>query len=96
MNVNGNHWITVLMHNAKKEFQVLDSLGPTGNSILEPSVLWYVFISYLHTFNLVGTCIIIANKNLYLQRAEIAKDITEANKYVETQFPDVTAWPVME
>jgi len=52
--------------------------------------------SYLHTFNLVGTCIITANKNLFLQRAEIAKDITEANKYEETQFPDVSAWPVLE
>ena len=72
------------------------SLVQLTTVFLEPSVLWYVFISYLHTFNLVGTFIITANKNLFLKRAEIAKDITEANKYVETQFPDVTAWPVME
>ncbi|KAI4990825.1 hypothetical protein ZWY2020_039196 [Hordeum vulgare] len=33
MNVNGNHWIIVLMHNSKKEFQVLDSLGPIDRNI---------------------------------------------------------------
>ncbi|KAE8768186.1 hypothetical protein D1007_60379 [Hordeum vulgare] len=33
MNLNSNHWITVLMHNTKKEFQVLDSLGPIDRNI---------------------------------------------------------------
>ncbi|KAE8782517.1 hypothetical protein D1007_44185 [Hordeum vulgare] len=33
MNVNGNHWITVLMHNTQKEYQVLDSLGPIDRNI---------------------------------------------------------------
>ena len=32
-NVNKNHWITVVMHNLKREFQVLDSLGPIDNDI---------------------------------------------------------------
>jgi hypothetical protein len=34
VNVNGNHWVTVVMHVPKKEFQVLDSL--------------YVLRSYIH------------------------------------------------
>ena len=31
--MNKNHWITVVMHNLKREFQVLDSLGPIDNDI---------------------------------------------------------------
>ncbi|KAE8788295.1 hypothetical protein D1007_37692 [Hordeum vulgare] len=68
MNVNGNHWITILMHNAKKEFQVLDSLGPIDRNI---------------------------RKTIRTLKAEIAKDIADAKKQVETKFPDVSAWPIV-
>ncbi|KAM0912537.1 hypothetical protein ACQ4PT_012732 [Festuca glaucescens] len=33
VNVNGNHWVTVMMHVPKKEFQVLDSLYVIRNYI---------------------------------------------------------------
>ncbi|KAM0891733.1 hypothetical protein ACQ4PT_026211 [Festuca glaucescens] len=33
VNVNGNHWVTVVMHVPKKEFQVLDSLYVLRNDI---------------------------------------------------------------
>ncbi|KAI4986746.1 hypothetical protein ZWY2020_019376 [Hordeum vulgare] len=64
MNVNGNHWITVLMHNTKKKFQVLDSLGPIDRNIRKT----------IHTL-------------VY---------IAAANKQVESKFPDVSAWPIVE
>ncbi|KAE8790307.1 hypothetical protein D1007_35460 [Hordeum vulgare] len=69
MNVNGNHWITVLMHNTKKEFQVLDSLGPIDRNI---------------------------RKTIHTLKAQIAIDIAAANKQVESKFPDVCAWPIVE
>ncbi|XP_071677942.1 uncharacterized protein [Lolium perenne] len=41
VNVNGNHWVTVVMHVPKKEFQVLDSL--------------YVLRSYIHIIEALRT-----------------------------------------
>ncbi|KAI5008176.1 hypothetical protein ZWY2020_009224 [Hordeum vulgare] len=69
MNVNGNHWITVLMHNTTKEFQVLDSLGPIDRNI---------------------------HKNIHTPKTQIAIDIAAANKQVKSNFPDVSAWPIVE
>ncbi|KAI4989056.1 hypothetical protein ZWY2020_036373 [Hordeum vulgare] len=69
MNVNGTHWITVLMHNTKKEFQVLDSLGPIDRNI---------------------------RKTIHTLVSQIAIDIAAANKQVESKFPDVSAWPIVE
>ncbi|KAI5021061.1 hypothetical protein ZWY2020_054471 [Hordeum vulgare] len=69
MNVNGNYWITVLMHNTKKEFQVLDSLGPIDRNI---------------------------RKTIHTVKAQIVIDIVAANKQVESKFPDVSAWPIVE
>ncbi|KAI4979935.1 hypothetical protein ZWY2020_016688 [Hordeum vulgare] len=69
MNVNGNHWINVLMHNTNKEFQVLDSLGPIDRII---------------------------HKTIHTLKAQIAIDIAAANKQVESKFPDVSAWLIME
>ncbi|KAE8788615.1 hypothetical protein D1007_37323 [Hordeum vulgare] len=68
-NVNGNHWITVLMHNTKKEFQVLDSLSPIDRNI---------------------------RKTIHTLKVQIAIDIAAANKQVESKFPDVSAWPIVE
>ncbi|KAE8780181.1 hypothetical protein D1007_46737 [Hordeum vulgare] len=69
MNVNGNHWINVLMHNTNKEFQVLDSLGPIDRII---------------------------HKTIHTLKAQIVIDIAAANKQVESKFPDVSAWLIME
>ncbi|KAE8817592.1 sentrin-specific protease 2 [Hordeum vulgare] len=69
MNVNGNHWIIVLMHNTKKEFQVLNSLGPVDRNI---------------------------RKTIHTLKAQIAIDIAAANKQVESKFPDVSTWLIVE
>ncbi|KAI5000374.1 hypothetical protein ZWY2020_004963 [Hordeum vulgare] len=53
----------------KKEFQVLDSLGPTERNI---------------------------RKTIRTLKAEIARDIADANKQVETKFPDVSSWLIVE
>lgn len=69
MNVNESHWITLVMHNTKKEFQVLNSQGKISTRV----------------YNVIDTL-----------RAEIAKDIREANLTVKLKYPDVSSWPIKE
>ncbi|KAF7075217.1 hypothetical protein CFC21_080006 [Triticum aestivum] len=72
MHVNDNHWITIVMHTVKEEFQVLDSnsKGAISQRIRD----------------MIATL-----------RAEISKDIMEANSTLEAKkFPDVSSWPINE
>ncbi|XBI77993.1 hypothetical protein VPH35_087765 [Triticum aestivum] len=72
MHVNDNHWITIVMHTIKDEFQVLDSNSKGAIS--------------QRIRNMIGTL-----------RAEISKDIMEANSILESKkFPDVSSWPINE
>ncbi|KAF7031969.1 hypothetical protein CFC21_043207 [Triticum aestivum] len=72
MHVNDNHWITIVIHTVKEEFQVLDSNSKGAIS--------------QRIRNMIGTL-----------RAEISKDIMEANSILESKkFPDVSSWPINE
>ncbi|XBI68879.1 hypothetical protein VPH35_048025 [Triticum aestivum] len=72
MHVNDNHWITIVMHTVKEEFQVLDSNSKGAIS--------------QRIGNMIATL-----------RAEISKDIMEANSTLESKkFPDVSSWPIDE
>ncbi|XBI68870.1 hypothetical protein VPH35_048016 [Triticum aestivum] len=72
MHVNDNHWITIVMHTVKEEFQVLDS-------------------------NSKGTISQRIRNMIATLRAEISKDIMEANSILESKkFPDISSWPINE
>ncbi|KAF7101514.1 hypothetical protein CFC21_102835 [Triticum aestivum] len=72
MHINDNHWITIVMHTVKEEFQVLDSNSKGAIS--------------QRIRNMIGTL-----------RAEISKDIMEANSILESKkFPYVSSWPINE
>ncbi|XP_073360653.1 uncharacterized protein [Aegilops tauschii subsp. strangulata] len=72
MHVNDNHWITIVMHTVKEEFQVLDSNSKGAIS--------------QRIRNMIATL-----------RAEISKDIMEANSTLEEKkIPDVSSWPINE
>ena len=45
--MNKNHWITVVMHNLKGEFQVLDSLGPIDDVIYKTVRTLVCFRTYI-------------------------------------------------
>uniref|UniRef100_A0A8R7V8W4 Ubiquitin-like protease family profile domain-containing protein n=1 Tax=Triticum urartu TaxID=4572 RepID=A0A8R7V8W4_TRIUA len=72
MHVNDNHWITIVMHTVKEEFQVLDSNSKGAIS--------------QRIRNMIATL-----------RAEISKDIMEANSTLESKkISDVSSWPINE
>jgi hypothetical protein len=86
MHVNENHWITIVMHTVKEEFQVLDS---NSNGAISPRIrnmvntlVGYNFRSHMNKN--IGTYIYSGFINLF-QRAEISKDIMEANSTLQTK-----------
>ena len=97
MHVNDNHWISIVMHTVK-EFQVLDS---NSNGAISPRVLNMIntLVSYnfrTHRNKNIGTYIYSGFVYLF-QRAEISKDIMEANSTLEAKkYPDVSSWPINE
>lgn len=90
-----NHWITVLMHNEKKEFQVLDSLGDCSETVLT-KIAKLVSLQLHVNQNVVMRHVLHMNFKFYFQRAEIAKDTTEVNSIIATEHPDVSSWPIKE
>ncbi|XBH78195.1 hypothetical protein VPH35_104528 [Triticum aestivum] len=72
MHVNDNHWITIVMHTVKEEFQVLDSNSKGAIS--------------KRIRSMIATL-----------RAEISKDIMEANSTLESKkIPNVSSWTINE
>ena len=116
MHVNDNHWITIVMHTVKEEFQVLDSNsnGAISQRIrnmiatlvrynfrthMKKNIGSYIILVYIATYIIlvyIGTNIYSGFVNLF-QRAEISKDIMEANSTLESKkIPDVSSWPINE
>lgn len=68
-NLDNHHWITVVMHNTKKEFQVLNSTSRISARV---------------------------RSKIATLRAEIAKDTQEVNSSIQSDYPDVSSWPIKE
>ena len=98
MHVNDNHWITIVMHTVKEEFQVLDS---NSKGAISQRIRNMIATLVRHNFHTRVKKIIESYINFWFvnlfQRAEISKDITEANSILELKkFPDVSSWPINE
>ena len=98
MHVNDNHWITIVMHTVKEEFQVLDSnsKGAISQRIrnMIATLVRYNFRTRIQKN--IGYTLNSGSVNLF-QRAEISKDIMEANSTLQAKkYPDVSSWPINE
>ena len=85
-----NHWITVLMHNKKKEFQVLNSTGKCSNIVLAKITTLVRFQHYIKQHIVVITYVLHMNFTFLFRRAEIARDTMEVNALINTEHPDVS------
>ena len=98
MHVNENHCITIVMHTVTEEFQFLDS---NSNGAISPRIrnMINTLVGYnfhAHIYKNIGTYISYGFVNLF-QRAEIPKDIMEANSTLQAKkYPDVSSWPINE
>lgn len=81
--------MTVVMHNVKQEFQVLDPKYSLtySHAVVDDLVLSTFLIKTLLSFGVSVTL------NL-LQKGQIALDIYWTNKTTRKQFPDVETWPI--
>ena len=98
MHVNDNHWITIVMHTVKEEFQVLDSNSKGAISQRIRNMIATLVRYNFHTRiqKIIESYIKFWFVNLF-QRAEISKDIMEANSTLESKkIPDVSSWPINE
>ena len=78
-----NHWITILMHNKKKEFQVLNSTGKCSKRVLAKISKLVSFFLYIKQDIVVISYVLHMNFTFLFQRAEIAKDTLEVNSLVK-------------
>ena len=90
-----NHWITVLMHNKKKEFQVLNSTGKCSKRVLAKITKLVSLQLYIKQYIFIRN-VLHMNLSFLFQRAEIANDTKEVNALIETEHPDVSSWPIRE
>ena len=81
--------MTVVMHNVKQEFQVLDPKYSLtySHAVVDDLVLSTFFIKTMLFFG------VSVNLNL-LQKGKIALDIYWTNKTTRKQFSDVETWPI--
>ena len=90
-----NHWITVLMHNKKKEFQVLNSTGKCSKRVLAKIAKLVSLQRYIKQY-IVLRKVLHMDLSILFQRAEIAIDTKEVNALIETDHHDVSSWPIRE
>lgn len=90
-----NHWITVLMHNKKKEFQVLNSTGKCSKRVLAKIAKLVSLQRYIKQYIVIRN-VLHMDLSFLFQRAEIAKDTLEVNSLVQMEHPDVSSWPINE
>ena len=90
-----NHWITVLMHNKKKEFQVLNSTGKCSKRVLAKIAKLVSLQRYIKQYIVIRN-VLHMDLSFLFQRAEIANDTKEVNALIETEHPDVSSWPIRE
>ena len=86
------------MHTVKEEFQVLDSNSKGAISKRIRNMIASLVRYNCHTpiQNIIESYIKFWFVNLF-ERAEISKDIMEANSTLESKkFPDVSSWPINE
>ena len=90
-----NHWITVVMHNKKQEFQVLNSTGKISQRVLS-RITMLVSVQLNIKQNIVISYVLNMDFTFIFQRAEIANDTKEVNSLVQMEHPDVSSWPIGE
>ena len=90
-----NHWITFLMDNKKKEFQVLNSTGKCSKRILAKIAKLVSLQRYIKQYIFLRK-VLHMDLSILFQRAEIAIDTKEVNALIETDHHDVSSWPIRE